>query len=70
MAKKGGGVDVALPAQFRRGCPSDIPLGFGTGHGERGDKTGEKGMEEQEEAQEERPCLTPSVLKRAPHSLP
>lgn len=34
----GGGVDAALPAQFRRGCPSDVPLRFGTGHGERGDK--------------------------------
>lgn len=62
------GVDVALPAQFRRGCPSDIPLGFGTGHGERGDKTGEKGMEEEEE--EERPCLTPSVLERTPPPTP
>lgn len=64
------GVDVALPAQFRRGCPSDIPLGFGTGHGERGDKTGEKGMEEEAEEEEERPCLTPSVQERAPHPLP
>lgn len=32
------GVEAALPAQFRRGCPSDVPLRFGTGHGERGDK--------------------------------
>lgn len=37
----------ALPAQFRRGCPSDVPLRFGTGHGERGDK-GEREEEEEE----------------------
>lgn len=61
---KKGGVDAALPAQFRRGCPSDVPLGFRTGHGERGDK-GERGKEQEEE---ERPCLTPSLLEMPPTS--
>lgn len=40
--KGAGGVEAALPAQFRRGWLSDVPLRFGTGQGERGDK-GEQG---------------------------
>lgn len=40
------GVDAALPAQFRQGCPSDVPLRFGTGHGERGDEEEKEGKRE------------------------
>lgn len=36
--QKGERGNATLPAQFRRGCPSDVPLRFGTGQGERGDE--------------------------------
>lgn len=65
--KKVGGGDggaATLPAQFRRGCPSDVPLRFGTGQGERGDE-GERERSRRvggggREARDAPPLLQPS----------
>lgn len=57
----GGGYS---PAEFRRDCPPDVPLRFGTGHGERGDKRQrEESVRVGGGKERERPCLTPSPLE-------
>lgn len=52
------GLQAVVPAQFRRGCPSDVPLRFGTGHGERGEERVMEG-EREDRRRSEQHALSP-----------
>lgn len=60
-ARGEGGFHPSPLPQFKQGCPSDIPLGIGTGRGEPGDKTGERGREGMRKA------MLNSLFARGPH---
>lgn len=53
------GLQAVVPAQFRQGCPSDVPLRFGTGHGERGEKGVMEGEREDRKKRSEQDALSP-----------
>lgn len=49
LERQQGGMEAALPAQFRLGCPFDVPLRFGIGQGNQAIKGRENGAGGQEE---------------------